>query len=134
MNGYAVGHVDDIAQLVAVDRRMQRAFVDKNLVELQRILHADYLLVNSAGTTFTKSDVLAELSAPNSVWTINQSSHWRVRVHGEVGLVVADLHQQGIANGKPFNNTVTFSDTYVRTADGWQNIHAHSSNRKDLEN
>jgi len=48
-------------------------------------------------------------------------------VHGDVGVVVAELHQKGSGGGQAFDSVVKFSDTYVRENGRWRNVHAHAS-------
>jgi ketosteroid isomerase-like protein len=117
----------DVAQLIAVDKKMQRAFIDKDAVTLNAILSDDYLLVSSSGREYSKTDVLNALKSPQSIWEINETSGWNVRVRGDVAIVVATLHQKGVKHGKPFDNTVRFSDTYIRANGQWRNLHAHAS-------
>ena len=121
-----------VAQLIEVDKQMQRSFIDRDVATLDAILSDDYLLVSSSGHEYTKKDVLNELKSPESIWEINETSGWNVRVHGDVAIVVATLHQKGVNHGKPFDNTVKFSDTYIREQGHWRNVHAHASHAVDL--
>jgi ketosteroid isomerase-like protein len=121
-----------VAQLIAVDKQMQRSFIDRDAATLAAILSDDYLLVSSSGREYTKADVLNELNSPDSIWEINETSGWNVRVHGDVAIVVATLHQRGVDHGKPFDNTVKFSDTYIKEKGYWRNIHAHASRPVDV--
>jgi len=41
--------------------------------------------------------------------------------------VTAKLWEKGIENGEPFDYTVWFSDTYVRTPVGWRYVFGQSS-------
>jgi hypothetical protein len=41
--------------------------------------------------------------------------------------VTAKLWEKGAQDGKPFDYTVWFSDTYVRTATGWRYVFGQSS-------
>jgi hypothetical protein len=41
-----------------------------------------------------------------------------VRVWGDTAVVTAKLREKGIEDGKPFDYTLWFSDTYVRTPSG----------------
>ena len=43
-----------------------------------------------------------------------------VRVWGDTAVVTARLWIKGTSRGVPFNRLVWFSDTYVRTENGWQ--------------
>ena len=118
---------DDIDALIATDKRMQRAFVDRDVATLDKIITDDYVLIASGGAERKKPAILAEVASPDVVYEINERSDWNVRVHGETAIVVALLHQKGIDHGKPFDYSVIFSDTYVRENGAWRNVHAHAT-------
>ena len=63
--------------------------------------------------------VLSENSQEDSAQT--------VRVWGDAAVITAKLWEKGTENGKPFDYTVWFTDTYVRTATGWCYVFGQSS-------
>lgn len=117
---------DDAEQLIATDKKMQRAFVERDVQTLEQIFTDDYVLVVSSGKEFRKAEILAQLAAPDTRWEVNETSGWEVRVHGDTAMVLATLHQKGTDHGKPFDSNVKFSDTYVRENGGWRNLHGHA--------
>ena len=123
---------DDVAQLIAIDKAMQRAFVDRDLATLERIFTDDYVLVVSSGREISRAEVLASVASPDASWEINETSGWEVRVHGDTAIVIATLHQKGVDHGKAFDSKVKFSDTYVRENGTWRNFHAHASVAVDV--
>ena len=72
-------YTDKHVELIAVDKRMQRAFVDKDVAVIDSILTDDYVLVLSDGSERTKTDILNELRSTNAHWEINETSGWEVR-------------------------------------------------------
>ena len=118
---------DDVADLIAIDKRMQRAFVDRDVAALKEIFTDDYVLVVSNGSERTKAMILAEVASPDTRWEINETSGWNVKVHGDMAIVVATLHQKGVDHGEAFDSNVKFSDTYIRENGKWRNVHAHAS-------
>ena len=122
---------DDVADLIATDQRMQRAFVDRDLAALEAIFTDDYVLVLWNGVERTKHEVLASVRDPANRWEVNETSGWQVRVHGDLAIVVATLHQQGVQGDRPFDSHVKFSDTYLREDGAWRNVHAHASKAVD---
>lgn len=128
----ASGTASDVDQLIATDKRMQHAFVDKNVAELREIFTDDYVIVLSNGAERTKAMILADVASPETRWEINETSGWEVKVHGDMAIVVATLHQKGVDHGKPFDSNVKFSDTYIRENGKWRNIHAHASRAVDV--
>ncbi|NQD35757.1 nuclear transport factor 2 family protein [Permianibacter sp. IMCC34836] len=124
---------DDIAQLIAVDKKMQRAFVDRDIASLQQIFTDDYTLVLASGAERNKQEVLAEVRDPANHWEINETSQWQVKVYRDTAIVVAMLHQKGVNAGQAFDSNVKFSDTYIRENGSWRNLHAHASKAVDVK-
>jgi ketosteroid isomerase-like protein len=124
---------NDVEQLIATDKRMQRAFVDRDLAALEQIFTDDYVLVVSSGKERTKAMILADVASPDVRWEINETSGWAVRVHGDTAIVVAMLHQKGVDHGEAFDSNVKFSDTYIRDNGVWRNVHAHASRAVDVK-
>jgi len=123
----------DVDDLIATDVRMQRAFIDRDVKTLEKIMTEDYVLVLGSGAERTRAPILADVASPDLVFEVNESSNWEVRVHGDTAIVVALLHQKGTNAGKPFDWVVKFSDTYVREHGQWRNVHAHATRMPDAK-
>jgi ketosteroid isomerase-like protein len=121
------GEAEDVAALIATDQRQQHAYVARDWAALDEIFTDDYVLVLWNGAERSKADVLREAAKPDSRWEINETSGWKVRVHGDTAIVQAQLHQKGTSGGQAFDSVVGFSDTYVRENGKWRNVHAHAS-------
>ena len=65
-------YTDEQEQVIAVDKRMQRAFVDKDIAALDSILTDDYVLVLSDDSERTKSEVLTDAKSPGSRWEVDR--------------------------------------------------------------
>ena len=128
----AAATADEANALIAVDKHMQRAFVDRDVAVLDQIFTDDYVLVVSSGEERSKAQILKEVASGDTHWEVNETSEWKVRVHGNLAIVVATLHQKGTSHGKPFDSHVKFSDTYLRDHGAWRNVHAHASRAVDV--
>jgi ketosteroid isomerase-like protein len=58
-----------------------------------------------------------------------EDSNQKVRVWGDTAVVTALLWAKGTEDGKPFDYKLWFSDTYVRTPDGWRYVFGQASTR-----
>jgi ketosteroid isomerase-like protein len=128
----ATAGADETQALIAVDKRMQHAFVTRDVAALDQIFTDDYVLVLSSGRERTKKDILDDVRSPDNQWEVNETSGWKVKVHGDLAIVVATLHQKGVDHGQAFDSNVKFSDTYIRENGKWRNIHAHASRAVDV--
>ncbi|GIL40314.1 nuclear transport factor 2 family protein [Roseiterribacter gracilis] len=112
----------DDARLVAqLDRDYQAAVRDNDIATINRILADDFVLVTGRGQTFNKKDILDEARAnPTYERQDEEAGTQTVRVWGDTAVVTALLWCKGVRDGKPFDYRLWFSDTYVRTKDGWK--------------
>jgi hypothetical protein len=94
---------------------------------MDRILADDFILVTGSGKTFSKADLLAEARGASTHYDHQEDTNQTVRILGDTAVITAKLWAQGTANGKPFDYSLWFSDTYVRTSTGWRYAFAQAS-------
>ena len=94
---------------------------------MDRILANDFILVTGNGRVSTKTDPLNEARSGKVVYEHQEDTEQTVRVWGGTAVVTAKLWEKGTDDGKPFDYTVWFSDTYVRTPGGWRYVFGQSS-------
>jgi len=107
-----------------------QAAVERNDAEtMARILLDDFVLVVGNGTVYTKADLLKSARAKEDVWEhqVEEPGTQKVRVWGDSAVVTAKLWLKGTSGGKPIDKKLWFSDTYVRTKDGWRYAFGQSS-------
>ena len=129
----APGDAADVQALIDTDKRQQHAYITRDWKALDEIFTDDYVLVLWNGTQRTKAEILESAALPDSKWDINETGSWQVRIHGDLGIVVAELHQKGTSEGQAFDSVVKFSDTYIREQGKWRNVHAHASKSVPVE-
>ncbi len=94
---------------------------------MDRILADDFVLVTGSGQVYAKADLVNAARTDQEVYAHNEDSERTVRVWGDTAVVTAKLWEKGTDNGKPFDHTVWFSDTYVRFPKGWRYVFGQSS-------
>ena len=114
----------DAREIVAkLDTEFQAAVKVNDAPTMQRILHEDMVLVLGNGKTSTAAELLEE--ARNKLIAYEQQDEdpgtQAVRVWGDTAIVTARLWVKGVRQGGlAFDRRVWFSDTYVRTPQGWR--------------
>jgi len=112
-----------------LDTQFQEAVKINDAATMGRILHVDFSLVLGDGRTFYRDDLLQE--ARKGTYSYEQQDEIdgsrTVRVWGDTAVVTAKLWVKGVANGEAFDRTLWFSDTYVRTPDGWKYVFGQAS-------
>jgi ketosteroid isomerase-like protein len=114
---------DDPRQLVAkLDIDFQAAVKVNDAKTMEHILHKDMILVLGNGTAQTRDELIKEARDKSIVYEQQDEDPGTqtVRVWGDTAVVTARLWVKGVSNGHAFNRRLWFSDTYVRTPDGWR--------------
>ena len=111
---------DDRNDVAALDTKYQAAVKANDAATMDRILADDFILVEGDGAMSNKADLLKEARSRRIIYQHQEELEQTVRVWGDTAVVTAKLWGRGIDGGKPFDWTLWFSDTYVRTATGWR--------------
>jgi len=127
MNAVNVSTTDDKATVSRLDTEYQAAVKANDVATMDRILADDFILVVGSGKVYTKADLLKEARRKNVVYEHQSDSEQTVRVWGDTSVVTAKLWEKGSEDGKPFDKTLWFSDTYVRTSKGWRYVFGQAS-------
>jgi ketosteroid isomerase-like protein len=126
---YAESAKTDAEIVAALDTEYQAA-VEKNDAEtMGRILADDFVLVLGNGTVYTKEDLLKSAREKSIIYEqqVEIDNSQKVRVWGDTAVVTAKLWLKGTREGKTFERKLWFSDTYVRTKDGWKYVFGQAS-------
>jgi ketosteroid isomerase-like protein len=120
ISGAKASAADDQDLVAALDTQYQEAVKKNDAATMDRILTDDFILVTASGKTYNKADLLREARGRNTVYEHQEDTEQTVRVWGRTAVVTAKLWEKGTKNGKSFDHTLWFSDTYVRTPTGWR--------------
>ena len=118
---------DDQRAVAALDTQYQAAVEKNDAATMDRILADDFILVVGNGKAYTKADLLKEAQSGHAVYEHQSDTEQTVRVWGDMAVVTAKLWEKGTQDGKPFDKTLWFSDTYVRTPVGWRYVFGQAS-------
>ena len=114
------------AEVVAALDTMYQAAVERNDADaMARILHPDFVLVTGRGKAFSRQELLDYSRAKSTVYEhqVEVPGTQKVRMYGkDTAVVTALLWIKGKRDGdaQQVDYKLWFSDTYVRTADGWK--------------
>lgn len=120
---------DDQRTVAALDVAYQAAVKQGDLATMERILHDEFALVRGDGRVVTREQIIE--GARSGAYIYEQQDEMpgtqTVRVWGDTAVVTALLWVRGTYNNEPFDRRVWFSDTYVRTPQGWRYAFAQVS-------
>jgi uncharacterized protein (TIGR02246 family) len=114
---------DDAATVAALDVQYQAAVKANDAETMAKILHPQMILVVGSGAVISRDDLIAEARKQSMAYEIQdeEAGSQTVRLYGrDTAIVTAKLRLKYVAGGKAFDRTLWFSDTYVRTAEGWR--------------
>lgn len=128
----AAGHAQlrsDHDVVAALDLEFQAAVKCNDADTMDRILHPQYALVLGDGRVVAREKLLQEARSARCTFEIQDElpGTQTVRVWGDTAAVTALLRIKGESPDGPFDRTLWFSDTYVRTASGWRYAFAQAS-------
>ena len=118
---------DDQKAVAALDTQYQAAVKANDAATMDRILADDFILVTGRGTVHNKAELLQDGRDKKSTYEHQEDTEQTVRVWGGTAVVTAKLWEKGTNDGKPFDYTLWFSDTYVRTPTGWRYVFGQAS-------
>lgn len=118
---------DDVKTVASLDTEYQEAVKKNDAVTMNRLLAGDFILVVGSGKIFSKADLLDEARGGKYVYEHQEDTSQTVRVWGDTAIVTAKLWAKGMKDGKPFDYTLWFSDTYVRSSSGWRYVFGQAS-------
>lgn len=120
----------DRAAVAALDTEYQAA-VERNDAEgMAWILHPEMILVVGRGDVVTREDLLRSAREQEFVYEhqVEEAGTQTVRLYGDdTAIVTALLWLKGTGPNGPFDRRLWFSDTYVRTSEGWRYAFGQSS-------
>jgi len=124
----AAPHADRDA-VAQIDLNYQDAVKRNDADAMQKILHPDFLLVLGDGRRFGRDDLLKDARRGRFIFELQDEvpNSQSVMVWGDTAIVTAKLRLKGLNDGKPFDRTLWFSDTYVRTDRGWRYLFGQAS-------
>jgi ketosteroid isomerase-like protein len=119
----------DAEIVAALDTEYQAAVARNDADTMSGILADDFVLILGNGTVYTKNDLLTEARSRKIVYEqqVEVDNSQKVRVWNDTAVVTAKLWVKGMRDGKAFDRKLWFSDTYVRTKDGWKYVLGQAS-------
>jgi ketosteroid isomerase-like protein len=120
---------EDRRAVAALDTEFQAAVKHHDAATIDRIQHPDMVLVLGDGRVFTKADHVNAAREKKIVYEIQdeEPGTQTVRMLGDTAVVTALLRIKGTSEGVAFDRRLWFSDTYVRTPEGWKYFFGQAS-------
>ena len=124
----------DAATLAAIDTAYQLAVERNDRQGMDRVLHPDFTLVLGNGKVYSRADLIESARDRHITYEkqVEIPGTQAVRLYGkDTAIITALLWLKGTrkSDQSSFEYKLWFSDTYVRTADGWKYAFGQASLR-----
>jgi ketosteroid isomerase-like protein len=125
----ASAFLDDKDVVSQLDRAYQAAVKSNDAEGMDRILHPQFQLVLGTGRRISRAELIGEARRKSTAYELQdeEEGSQTVMISGDTAVVSAKLRLKGKAEGKAFERTLWFSDTYVRTPSGWRYLFGQAS-------
>lgn len=114
--------------LKQAEKRWAAAIAAHDEAALQSLVAPDFIGVNDRGKVQSRRRLLAEVKADRDTYTSARNE--RVEVHmfsPSVGVVVGTFRAKGTRrDGRAFDRTYRFTDTWMRRGGQWQCVASHN--------
>jgi len=118
---------EDEINLARLDDEYQAAVARNDATTMGQILAEGMILVTGTGKTFTKQNLLEEARSGRFQYDRQDRSRRTIRVWGNTAVVTGVVWAKGKELGKPLEHRCWFSDTYIRTSEGWKYVFGQAS-------
>ena len=120
--------------VAALDSEYQAAVEQNDWQGMDRILHPEFTLVLGNGTVYSRADLIASAKGADITYEkqVEVPGTQTVRLFGtDTATVTALLWLKGTRrkDNSAFDYKLWFSDTYVRTSEGWRYAFGQASTR-----
>ena len=115
-------------EVLQFERDACKAFLEADVVALERVLTPDFTLTLSNGEVSTRADEINELHSGKVQYDVFENYDMLARLYGnEMAVVLGKTRVKGTADGKPFDRIVQFTDTLIKRDGRWQLTAGHVS-------
>ena len=115
-------------EVLQFERDACKAFLEADVVALERVLTPDFTLTLSNGEVSTRADEINELHSGKVHYDVFENYDMLARLYGnDTAVVLGKTRVKGTADGKPFDRVVQFTDTLIKRDGRWQLAAGHVS-------
>jgi len=125
---FSLAQTTDEKDVLQFERDACKAFLDADVAALELVLTPDFTLTLSNGEVSTRADEINELRSGKVHYDVFENYDMLARLYGnDTAVVLGKTRVKGIADGKPFDRVVQFTDTMIKRNGRWQLAAGHVS-------
>ncbi|MBI3221460.1 MAG: nuclear transport factor 2 family protein [Bacteroidetes bacterium] len=114
-------------EVIARDKELNQLISQHRVKDAALIYADDFVLTTSSGKAKSKQDMLADISSPEVVLEINETTQVKVRVIENTAVLTGILQQKGTYKGNAFDVKLYVTDTWVKVNTNWILLAGHAT-------
>jgi len=115
------------ANLIALERMWNQAQVNRDAKAIATMIGDRFVNTEFDGGVSNRGKFLADFADPEFKPNSMNIENVEVEVYGSTAIVTGDYHTKGAYNGKPYEHSGRFTDTWVLESAKWECVASHTS-------
>lgn len=109
----------DETKIIALENLWNQTQLNHDASAMANMLDDDFVLTDYDGSVLTKAQFLESIRDKSIHLSQETSSDMKLHVHGDVVVVTGATHEKGTHNGKAFEHSGRFTDTWIKKDGRW---------------
>lgn len=114
-------------KLLVLERLWNEAQVNRDSAALEQLVASRFVNTEWDGEVSDKQKFLADIKDPRFKPTLATIQDVKMNFYGDTAIVTGIYHAQGTYQGKPYDHTGRFTDTWISENGTWQCVASHTS-------
>jgi ketosteroid isomerase-like protein len=111
---------DDVAQtLMKLENDWAKMALAGDAASLEKLLAPDYVYTNQDGQMASRAEMVSGMKSGTTKYDTFTVGDMKVHVYGDAAVVTGNGHLKGTENGKPVDEQIRFTDTWVKRDGRW---------------
>jgi len=111
---------EDVAQaLIKLENDWAKAGLAGDAAALEKLLVPDYVYTNQDAEMASRAEMVAGMKSGTTKYDTFTVGDMKVHVYGDAAVVTGKGHIKGTENGKPIDEQIRFTDTWVKRDGRW---------------
>jgi hypothetical protein len=115
------------SKLLALENAWNLAQLEHDGKALEKLVGDHFVYTDYDGTVMNKAQFLADIKDPSYKATLMTNDSMRVFLYPNAAVVIGTYHAKGTSDGKPFDHTGRFTDTWILLDQQWQCVASHTN-------
>lgn len=127
LSAFAQTASPDEAKILALEKMWNQAQMQHDSGAIKALIGDRFVNTEWDGDVTNRDQFLANIADPKFDASAMNISDVKIDFYGDTAVAVGVYHTKGKNNGKPFEHTGRFTDTWVKEKSAWKCVASHTS-------